>query len=48
MLAAVTVRIRKIENGISGSLTRASQPTNAASSAPAATNRPIVSTDPQP
>jgi hypothetical protein len=48
MFAALTVRIRKIENGISGSLARASQTTNPARITPAATKRPIVSNELQP
>ena len=48
MFAPTSVRSRKIENGINGSLARASQPRNPASSAPAATKRPIVVAEPQP
>jgi hypothetical protein len=48
MFPPTSVRRRKIENGISGSLARASQPRNPARSAPAATKRPIVVAEPQP
>ena len=48
MFAPTSVRSRKIENGINGSLARASQPRNPAISAPAATKRPIVVAEPQP
>src|SRR5215216_2624421 len=48
MFAAATVRIRKIENGISGSFTRASQTAKAARSTAASENRPMVATEPQP
>ena len=48
MFAAVSVLTLKIPNGTSGSLARSSQPTNAASSAPAAAKSPIVSGEVQP
>ena len=48
MFAAVTVFVRKIENGISGSLTRDSQATNAARRAPAAAKKADRLDDVQP
>ncbi len=48
MFAPTSVRSRKIENGISGSLARDSQARKPASSAPAAANRPTVSIDDHP
>ena len=48
MFAPTSVRSRKIENGISGSLARDSQTRKLPMSAAAAVNRPIVSTEPQP
>jgi hypothetical protein len=48
MFAPTSVRSRKIENGMSGSRVRDSQPAKAASSTSEAANRPIVSAEPQP
>ena len=42
MFAAVSVRIRKIENGVNGAVMRASQRTNAARIRPDSTRRPTV------
>ena len=46
--APVRVRLRKIENGISGEAERSSIATNAAISATEAASRPIVWPEPQP
>ena len=48
MFAPATVLIRKIENDISGSLVRVSQPTKPTSSTAAAAKMPIVCRDVQP